>query len=158
MGTQQVLLIVLAVIIVGVAVAVGITMFSTQSSSANREAIKSDLMAFGSQAIAFWKAPAGMAGGGKGSPGFGANRAEALRTVGRWIGFDANGVFTNDNGRYRIWDGYGTATLLRIGCVGTQQGQNPTYNNAWGFGTGRVEVHIFISPANDNPFTWDIRN
>ncbi len=158
MGTQQILLIVLSVIIVGIAVAVGITMFSTQSSSTNREAIKADLMAFGSQAIAFWKTPKGMAGGGKGNPGFGANRPEALITVGRWIGLDANGVFTNDNGKYRIWTSYGSATLLRIGCVGTQQGQNPTLANSWGFGTGRVEAHIYISPANDNPFTWDIRN
>ena len=158
MGTQQILIIVLTVIIIAIAVAVSITMFGTQSSSSNREALKSDLMKFGSQAIAFWNLPAAMAGGGKGSPGFGASFDEAKITVGTWLEFDENGEFSNDNGRYRIWTDYGSANLLNIGSVGIEKGQNPSYNNSWGFGTGRVEVHIFISPANDNPFTWDIRN
>ena len=157
MGTQQVLLIVLSVIIVGVAVGVGITMFSKQSSSTNREAMTAGLEDIAAQALAFYKTPASMAGGGKGNPGFGANRNEAIRTVGRWIGFDANGYIYNDYGYYRIWNGYGSATTLNIGAIGKEQGQNPNLGNWWG-GTGRIQIHLQITPETSKKFTFIIYN
>ena len=43
MGQQQLLLIILGVIVVGIAVAVGITMFSDSAISANRDAVTNDL-------------------------------------------------------------------------------------------------------------------
>nr|MBC8383659.1 hypothetical protein [Candidatus Cloacimonadota bacterium] len=46
MGTQQILLIVLSVIIVGIAVAVGITMFNAQSVNSNRNACIADMNNF----------------------------------------------------------------------------------------------------------------
>ena len=157
MGTQQILLIVLSVIIIGVAVAVGITMFSTQSSSSNRNALCAGLENIAAQAIAFYKTPEGMAGGGNGNPGFGANRPAALRTVGRWMGFDANGYIYNDHGYYRIWNGYGSATILNIGAIGKEQGQNPNLGNWWG-GTGRIQIHLQITPETSNKFTIIIHN
>ena len=153
MGTQQVLLIVLSVIIIGVAVAVGITMFSTQSASSNREALKADLETFAAQAIAFYKTPAGMAGGGNGSPGFGANVGEAHRTVGRWIGLDASGEFNNDNGYYYLgW----VANRDRIAIIGwgNEKGQNPTLTH----GTcpadrrGNVSCYVWIDLTLTPPF------
>ncbi len=39
MGTQQILLIVLSVIIVGIAVAVGITMFNQQAENSNQKCL-----------------------------------------------------------------------------------------------------------------------
>ena len=44
MGQQQLLLIILGVIIVGIAVAVGITMFQDNAISANRDAVTNDLV------------------------------------------------------------------------------------------------------------------
>ncbi|MCK4359436.1 MAG: hypothetical protein KAW92_11985 [Candidatus Cloacimonetes bacterium] len=148
MGTQQVLLIVLAVIIVGVAVAVGITMFSTQSASSNREALRADLLNFAAQALAFYKTPAGMAGGGNGSPGFGANTAEAKRTVGRWLGLDANGQFTNDNAFYHMYHLYDKDRII-IAAWGNEKGQNPSYTNWSDPGAtrrGNVACYIQIFP------------
>ncbi|MCK4359433.1 MAG: hypothetical protein KAW92_11970 [Candidatus Cloacimonetes bacterium] len=159
MGTQQVLLIVLSVIIVGVAVAVGITMFSTQSSSSNREAIKSDLMEFGSQAIAFYKAPAGMAGGGKGSPGFGTTAAQIINGVGRWCGFGSDRVLKNDNGNYLF--SMNTTSRAVIYGVGKQKGQNPNFVNTWHAPPpkkGYIEIILYINPEAADPFTWNIRN
>ena len=63
MGQQQLLLIILGVIIVGVAIAVGISMFSGQSVAANRDAIITDLNNLGSDAYQFKIRPTSMGGG-----------------------------------------------------------------------------------------------
>jgi Tfp pilus assembly protein PilE len=64
MGQQQLLLIVLGVIIVGIAVAVGINMFSSSAIDANRDAVTSDLTNLGSKAQQYFKKPTTMGGGG----------------------------------------------------------------------------------------------
>ena len=159
MGTQQVLLIVLSVIIIGVAVAVGITMFSTQSSSSNREALKSDLATFAAQALAFYKTPAGMAGGGNGSPGFGANIGEAQRTVGRWIGLGSDGKFENDNGFYYLWH-CPNRDIILISAFGNEKGQNPSYTHAAcpPDRIGNVGCYMYIRPKLNPQFTLGIYN
>ena len=57
MGTQQILLIVLSVIIVGVAIAVGISMFNSQSYNSNKTAIASDAQGFAAQVVQYYKTP-----------------------------------------------------------------------------------------------------
>ena len=64
MGTQQVLLIVISVIIVGAAVAVGINMFDTQANNNARNAVVSDIIQMGIQAQAWFRTPIMMGGGG----------------------------------------------------------------------------------------------
>jgi hypothetical protein len=64
MGTQQILLIVLSVIIVGVAVAVGIQMFNTQAMNSNRQAIVGDLQTLGAQVMQYYRTPASQGGAG----------------------------------------------------------------------------------------------
>lgn len=66
MGTQQLLLIVLGVIIVGIAIAVGITIFNNQSYNANQQAVSSELNTYGSMVLQWWKTPAAQGGAGKG--------------------------------------------------------------------------------------------
>ena len=63
MGQQQLLLIVLGVIIVGIAIAVGITMFRSNTQSSNRDQIVSDLERLAVVAQEYYKKPASMAGG-----------------------------------------------------------------------------------------------
>ncbi len=63
MGQQQLLLIILGVIIVGVAIAVGISMFSSQSVSANKDAIFSDLTNLAADAYQYKIRPTSMGGG-----------------------------------------------------------------------------------------------
>jgi hypothetical protein len=65
MGTQQILMIILSVIVVGAAVAVGIGMFDTQSVNQERNAIHSELMQMAVQAQAWYRTPLMMGGGGK---------------------------------------------------------------------------------------------
>ena len=66
MGQQQLLLIILGVIIVGVAIAVGVMMFSSQSIASNKDAIINDFSTLTSDIYAYKIRPASM-GGGNGS-------------------------------------------------------------------------------------------
>jgi len=64
MGQQQLLLIVLGVIIVGIAVVVGINLFNANATNANRDAVISDLNNLGAMAQQYYKKPLSMGGGG----------------------------------------------------------------------------------------------
>ena len=63
MGTQQILMIVLSVIVVGAAVAVGIQMFDTQSSNQARAALTTEVVQFAIQAQTWFRTPEIMGGG-----------------------------------------------------------------------------------------------
>jgi len=63
MGQQQLLLIVLGVIIVGIAVVVGINVFTASSVEANRNAVIADLTTVASMAQQYYRKPAAMGGG-----------------------------------------------------------------------------------------------
>jgi hypothetical protein len=64
MGQQQLLLIILGVIIVGIAVAVGITMFQDNAVSANRDAVTNDLVQLAAKSQQFFRKPVSLGGGG----------------------------------------------------------------------------------------------
>ncbi|HTK82280.1 MAG TPA: hypothetical protein VL633_08320 [Bacteroidota bacterium] len=66
MGQQQLLLIILGVIIVGIAIAVGISMFSSSSVQANKDALVNDLNNLAADAYQYKIRPSTM-GGGAGS-------------------------------------------------------------------------------------------
>ena len=66
MGQQQLLLIILGVIIVGIAIAVGLSLFSAQSVQSNKDAMINDLNNIAAQAYQFRIRPGSM-GGGQGS-------------------------------------------------------------------------------------------
>ena len=57
MGQQQLLLIVLSVIIVGVAVSVGVTQFQSSAMDSNRQAVIADLVNYASKAQRFFRTP-----------------------------------------------------------------------------------------------------
>ena len=63
MGTQQLLLIVLGLILIGIMIAVGITMFTDQSAAANRDEITNDLVHLAAQAQKYYRKPAVLGGG-----------------------------------------------------------------------------------------------
>ena len=65
MGQQQLLLIVLGTIIVGVAVVVGINMFTTGAVNAERDALIQDVNNIASSAAAYWRKPAALGGGAR---------------------------------------------------------------------------------------------
>jgi hypothetical protein len=119
MGTQQILLIVLSVIIVGIAVAVGITMFNAQATNSNRQAIVGDMNNQASSALAYFKTPL-THGGGAGS-------FISADAVGTWIGYDWDGTqCTTGNGTFIIT--FVDADNITIVGLGTEVGSDGSTN------------------------------
>ncbi len=63
MGQQQLLLIILGVIVVGIAIAVGLNLFNAQSIQSNKDAIINDLNNIAAHAYQYRVRPSSMAGG-----------------------------------------------------------------------------------------------
>ena len=70
MGQQQLLLIVLGVIIVGIAVVVGINLFNANAESSTQDSIVSQGTNLGAMAQQYYKKPTAMGGGGNSYAGF----------------------------------------------------------------------------------------
>lgn len=84
MGQQQLLLIVLSVIIVGVAIAVGVTQFKSSAVDSNRQAVIGDLVNLAAKAQRYYRTPEQLGGGTQNFNGFalGSNEEE-----------NANGIY-----------------------------------------------------------------
>ncbi|MCF7859009.1 MAG: hypothetical protein K9N07_06745 [Candidatus Cloacimonetes bacterium] len=120
MGTQQILLIVLSVIIVGIAVAVGITMFNAQATNSNRQAIMGDMNNLASSALAFYKTPQTHGGGG--------NDWLTVDDIGAWLGYDydtATSSCSTGNGAFVLSV---SGDVLTIVGTGTETGNDGTSN------------------------------
>jgi hypothetical protein len=64
MGQQQLLLVILVTIIVGVATVVAINVFGTSAENANRDAVRQDILSIASAAQGWYIKPVMLAGGG----------------------------------------------------------------------------------------------
>ncbi|MGA9119390.1 MAG: hypothetical protein WB699_08475 [Bacteroidota bacterium] len=94
MGQQQLLLIILGVIVVGIAVAVGITMFSDNAVNANRDAVSNDLVNLAARAQQFYRRPVALGGGGNSFSGLSADAAGLAKLTNIASGKNANGTYT----------------------------------------------------------------
>jgi Tfp pilus assembly protein PilE len=107
MGQQQLLLIVLGVIIVGIAIVVGINLFNANSISSNRDAIVSDLNNLAAMAHEYYSKPTAMGGGSS-----------------SYVNFTMpTGLSSNANGAYTILTpgaGTGATSTITFQGVGTQ--------------------------------------
>jgi Tfp pilus assembly protein PilE len=119
MGQQQLLLIVLGVIIVGIAVVVGITTFAASSTSSNRDAVVSDLTHLATVAQAYYQTPIALAGGGNTFTGW---------SVPATLASTAHGTYTATI----------AAQSVTLVGTGTQTGDD---------GTNPVKVTLVISPT-----------
>lgn len=111
MGSQQLLLIILGMVVIGIAVVVGISLFNDHASATNRDAVANDLVHASSIAQMYRKKPMSQGGGG-----------------GSFIGFDlrtAIKALQNNNGIFTV-TGTVTDSLIVIEGTGTQ----PGYDNA----------------------------
>ena len=107
MGQQQLLLIVLGVIIVGIAVVVGINLFNANATNANRDGVISDLNNLGAMAQQYYKKPTSMGGGGNAFTGW---------TIPTGLDSTANGTYPAPTV---------TATTVTIVGTGTEPGTVP---------------------------------
>ncbi|MBI1803301.1 MAG: hypothetical protein HY033_09120 [Ignavibacteriae bacterium] len=106
MGQQQLLLIILGVIIVGIAIAVGISQFGAHSTQANKDGVTSSLVNIAANAYQFKIRPTTMGGGG-----------------GKYTGYTVpSKMAKDDNGSYAA----GTVGTATVTLTGTS-----TINTAW---------------------------
>ena len=122
MGQQQLLLIILGVIIVGIAVAVGITMFQDNAVSASRDAVTNDLVQLAAKAQQNYRKPASLGGGGNSFASLTADAAGMLVLV-------STAFSDNDNGTYTISTAGDAASVEFTGVGKTEisAGVYPTY-------------------------------
>jgi Tfp pilus assembly protein PilE len=122
MGQQQLLLIILGVIIVGIAVAVGITMFQDNAVSANRDAVTNDLVQLAAKSQQYFRKPVSLGGGGNSFASLTADAAGMAKLVS--VAFS-----DNDNGTYTISTAGTASTVIFTGVGKTAQasGAMPTY-------------------------------
>lgn len=97
MGQQQLLLIVLGIIIVGIAIAVGVNMFQSSAVDTNRQAMISDLANLAAKAQRYYRTPTELGGGAQDFQNFALGRLDT----------------TNANGSYRL----STSTSLSADAV-----------------------------------------
>lgn len=124
MGQNQLLMIVLSVIIVGVSVAVGIGQFGENATVANRDALAADTQRIVSNAQQWYRKPVSLGGGGNAFTGL------SLAN----LGISA----TNQNGGYALT----VDSAQQITIVATGNEKNAAGNN--------VQVTLEYFAANDS--------
>lgn len=133
MGQQQLMLIILGVIVVGIAVTLGITMFSDSSIDANRDALTNDLTNLASRAHQYYRRPTYLGGGGNSFDGLTADAAGIHKLTNNP---------QNDNGVYTIASaGTGTGLTANVELLGVG---NELFNGTF------VSMRIRVYPDHDS--------
>lgn len=119
MGTQQILMLVIGVIIVGLAITVGFVTFNNGSYNSNKSAIAVEMQEMSTRLMQYWMLPTSMGGASQLSSNV------SVASVGKSLGFlDMEGVYTlsNDNGEYRVLSV--TGSVVEIGALGNVSKKN----------------------------------
>ncbi len=128
MGQQQLLLIILGVIVVGIAVAVGITMFQDNAVSANRDAVVNDLVNLAARAQQFYRRPTSLGGGQNSFAGLSTNGISKLVNVP-----STSTSWMNANGTYIVQ--LASDSMVTLEGTGNEIGND---------GAGRVRVTMEV--------------
>jgi hypothetical protein len=125
MGSQQLLLIVVGMVLIGIAIAVGMTMFADQAISANRDEVANDLTHFGAMVRSYYRKPTSFGGGGMSFKGLTMARITSKPS--------------NDNGTYSLTPDpvSGNPAFVTLIGIGTQEGLD---------GTSNVKVVMLVYP------------
>jgi len=123
MGQQQILLVILGVIVVGVAIAVSIAMYQDNAIDHNRAAVIGDLKKLAIKAQQYYSKPTSLGGGG--------NTFSALTADATGLAQLATTAFTdNANGTYTIKTAGSDSGIVfeGVGKIGLSDGTYPTYD------------------------------
>jgi type II secretory pathway pseudopilin PulG len=125
MGQQQLLLILLGTVIVGIATAVAITLFKDQAAATNRDEVVNDLAHYATAAQGYYRKPRILGGGGSSFNGL---TMEAVTATPSQL----NGTYTLDPNPVG-----GDPAFVTLTGIGTEQGNN---------GTENVKVVMYVYP------------
>ena len=115
MGQQQLLLVILVTIIVGIATVVAINVFGSSAKNANVDAARQDLLTIGSEAQGYYMKPTMMGGGG--------NTMHSINFNNLGFGYDSsksNIDVYNSNGEYTITAPGKTDTAVTVTALPSQ--------------------------------------
>ncbi len=104
MGQQQLLIIILGAIIVGIAIGVGIVQFGSSNIQANKDGVTSSLITIAADAYQFKIRPRTL-GGGSGVYGTSGGAAQSYMIPRRML--------SDDNGRYTVATAQGNICVLK---------------------------------------------
>lgn len=138
MGTQQILLIVLSVIIVGAAVAVGIDMFNRQDYISNRSAAASDTQVYLTQVLQYYKMPEQLGGLGRELTHTG--ESELAAEIASYIGWGSDNPMQNDNAHYYIEVPTGIDDVVYVKAISQTElnGKRATVHGRITFPEGKI--------------------
>jgi len=109
MGQQQLLLVILVTIVVGIATVVAINTFSNSADNANVDAIRNDLGSIALAAQGYYLKPALLGGGGSSFTGF---TFAGVAFAGLIPDDAADLIITNENGTYEITSAAGPELVV----------------------------------------------
>ena len=134
MGTQQIMLVILSVVLIGISVLFAVIIFGNHAANTNRQLVVNELDFLASQAIRYWRTPVGMGGA---SNDIDESDQANLEFFLRWSG-DSN---STESGTYSILaNADGTIKITGIGTEIGRDRENP------------IEVLIHINPGTREPF------
>jgi Tfp pilus assembly protein PilE len=117
MGQQQLLLVILVTVIVGIATVVAINTFSSASKAANRDAVLNDISAIAASAQSYYTKPKMLNGGGSSFEGLDFKK---ISFTGKFVGTEVLKT-VNENGTYEITErtpGKFAITATPASCTG----------------------------------------
>ena len=144
MGTQQILLIVLSVIIVGAAIAVGIDMFNRQDYTSNRSAAASDVQTYLTQVLQYYKMPTQLGGLGSELSRAGGSETDFANSIASYIGWGSDNPVKNDNAHYYIEVPTDTDEVVYIKAISRTvlNGKRATVQGRITFPEGKIESRV----------------
>lgn len=141
MGQQQLLLVILVTIIVGIATVVAINTFGAAADQANIDAVNNDIASLASAAQGFYMRPAMLGGGGR--------TFDDLTFEGLAFPFSRSNadltIVENENGRYQLDQTEGQEFIIRA-FPASSEGYTPGSGD--GVGSGGVEITTTVEPNN----------
>ncbi len=114
MGTQQIMVLVIGVIVVGLAISVGFVVFNSGAYNSNKTAIATDMQEMSTKMMQYWLLPTSMGGANKSISNV------TIASVGAALGYTEEGGvyrFVNDNGEFRVLSAENGIAV--IGAIGT---------------------------------------
>lgn len=133
MGTQQILLLVLSVIVVGVSISVGITMFANQSYNANQQAVASELQNYGVLVLQYYKTTKAQGGAGQDSTNI------SIDVMSTFMGFSGeNHSVVSENGEFRIMSLNGSVLTLKGLGTEIRESKRPLVTTRVYMATGQI--------------------
>lgn len=113
MGQQQLILLVLATVIVGIAIVVGIAAFTENSAKANADAMMQDAVRVANDMQAWKKKPAPFGGQAATTTGAAVVGTPANFADANWarLGYGGGATYTNLNGQFQLTVGTASTTI-----------------------------------------------